>query len=44
MVDACARMEEAAARADLSGVDAAFAEAEALLPSVLAALSRLKQE
>jgi len=44
MEEACARMEEAAARADLSGVDAAFAEAEAFLPSVLAALSRLKQE
>jgi HPt (histidine-containing phosphotransfer) domain-containing protein len=41
MADACARMEDAAASADLAGAGAAFAEAEALLPAVLEALSTL---
>ena len=41
MADACARMEEAARRADPAAAEAAFREAEAQLPGVLEALSRL---
>jgi HPt (histidine-containing phosphotransfer) domain-containing protein len=38
---ACGRMEDAAAGADLTAAQAAFAEAESLLPAVLSALSSL---
>ena len=41
MAEACGRMEDAAANADLAAAQAAFAEAESLLPPVLAALSEL---
>ena len=41
MADACGRMEEAAARADLASAAEAFREAEEQLPAVLAALSAL---
>jgi HPt (histidine-containing phosphotransfer) domain-containing protein len=41
MAQVCARMEEAARRADVVEAGAAFREAEALLPGVLEALSTL---
>lgn len=41
MADACGRMEEAAARADLASAAEAFRDAQAQLPAVLAALSAL---
>jgi HPt (histidine-containing phosphotransfer) domain-containing protein len=41
MADACARMEEAAARADLDAAAAAFREAEEQMPAVLTALADL---
>jgi HPt (histidine-containing phosphotransfer) domain-containing protein len=41
MAEACGRMEDAAARADLAASQAAFAEAESLLPAVLSAVSAL---
>jgi histidine phosphotransfer protein HptB len=42
MADACARMEEAASRADLPAAASAFREAEQQLPGVLHALSTLE--
>jgi HPt (histidine-containing phosphotransfer) domain-containing protein len=42
MADACAQMEDAAARADLAAAADAFIEAEQQLPSVFAALSTLE--
>jgi HPt (histidine-containing phosphotransfer) domain-containing protein len=42
MAEACALMEDAAARADLAAAARAFGEAEQQLPSVLAALSILE--
>jgi HPt (histidine-containing phosphotransfer) domain-containing protein len=42
LAGACARMEEAAARADLNAAEAAFVEADSQLPAVLAALSNLE--
>ena len=41
MADACARMEEAASRADLAASAEAFREADQQLPLVLEALSKL---
>jgi HPt (histidine-containing phosphotransfer) domain-containing protein len=41
MADACALMEEAAARGDLAAATEAFRDAEAQFPLVLAALSAL---
>ena len=41
LADACGRMEDAAAGADLAAAQAAFADAESLLPAVLSALSAL---
>jgi len=41
MADACARMEEAAERADLAAAGEAFREADQQLPAVLEALSQL---
>jgi len=41
MADACIRMEEAAARADLAAAAEAFQDAEAQLPLVLAAVAEL---
>ena len=41
MADACARMEDAAKRADLPAASLAFQEADQQLPAVLEALSKL---
>jgi HPt (histidine-containing phosphotransfer) domain-containing protein len=41
MADACARIEEAASRADLTAAAEAFREADEQLPAVLEALSKL---
>jgi HPt (histidine-containing phosphotransfer) domain-containing protein len=41
MADACGRLEDAAARADLSAAAAAFTDVESQLPGVLSALAAL---
>ena len=41
MADACGRLEDAAARADVPAAAAAFADVESRLPGVFSALSAL---